>query len=101
MTTGLTVETVLFREWDLIDDIRRISREVRDSFFSSGEEAISFLDVEEMDSRLSERGGGPEPAEAPDEVDMLRSALLVAGSTDKLCERGASDVSCSTVNGLA
>lgn len=86
---------------------------MRDSFFSSGDEEMSLAGLEggiascfeeEMESRLSERGGGPEPAE---ETDMLRlSDLLVADSTDRLCESGASNagasnVSCSTVNGLA
>jgi hypothetical protein len=47
LTIGLLEPIVLLRELDVIEDMRRRSLEVRDSFFSSGEDAeVSLGDLE-------------------------------------------------------
>lgn len=113
LSAGLFEPTVLLREGEVIEDIRRISLEARDSFFSSGEDAdVSLGDLErkypsfldDTDNLLSERGIAPAGglAELVEEIDMLRGSVWFGvasgvGSRDA----GLSCVPCSTVNGLA
>lgn len=113
LSAGLFEPTVLLREGEVIEDIRRMSLEARDSFFSSGEDAdVSLGDLErkypsfldDTDSLLSERGIVPAAglAELIEETDILRGSIWFGvasgvGSRDA----GSSGVPCSTVNGLA
>lgn len=94
---------MLRREVDVMDDMRRIRREAREPFLSSGEEGLfsSGLEREDKDSRLAGRETGVacrlDPA---DEIDMLRVSERRGSSAGGLWDCGSLD-SCSTVNGLA
>lgn len=113
---------MLLREFEVIDDIRRSIREVRDSLFSSGDEDTSLAGVDsgiaspfvrdEIDILLSERPilaneGRRDP---PDDVDMLpfsdlfiiESVVVVGsrGASGAAGAAGAAGASCSMVNSL-
>jgi hypothetical protein len=77
---------MLRREFEVMEETRRMRREAREPFFSSiGEEEFKFssvLEREDKESRLPGREFGvasrPDPA---DEIDMLRSSgRLIAAS---------------------
>lgn len=105
LTGELRAPTMLRRELDVIDDIRRMSREVRDIFLSSDMEEAdwtlsSVLEREEREGRLSGRDVAWR-LDVVDDIDGLRSWGRLAGSMDDTGGNGASAVSCSTVKGLA
>lgn len=77
-TGGLRAPMMLRRELVVIDDMRRMRREARDAFFSSGEGELAWtfssaLEREDNERRLPGRDadavGRLDPA---DEIDMLR-----------------------------
>lgn len=109
LTGELSAPIMLRRELDVIDDMRRMSREVRDGFLSSGVEETdwtlsSVLEREGGEGRLPGRLSGRDVAwrlDVVDEIDKLRSWGRLAGSIGEISGSGASAISGSTVTGLA
>lgn len=92
LTGELRAPIMLRRELDVIDDIRRMSREVRDIFLSSDVEEVdwtlsSVLEREGREGRLPGRLSGRLPGrdvawrlDVVDDIDGLRSWGRLAGS---------------------
>jgi hypothetical protein len=84
-TGGDKAPMMLRREFEVMEDTRRMRREAREPFFSStGEDEVKFSSVrerEERERRLPGREFGvacrPDPA---DEIDMLRSSRRLIAS---------------------